>query len=98
MSQPSNVGHSARPNQHHEDVTPESMKDALLRFLDQWQRAGCDCCSPTISDEAFDLIELTPEIAEQMRRVGIELANTGQWIADGLVVAGQKDPSGSESR
>ena len=65
-------------NQHHEDVTKESVRDAILTFLDQWTRAACEDCSPTVLDDAFDGLDLD-EIGPAMRRVGIELAMAGEW-------------------
>lgn len=67
------------PNQHHVDVTKESVREAILTFCDRWNKAACDDCSPTILDDAlegFDLVEFGPVF----RRIGIDLANTGEWM------------------
>lgn len=71
-------------NQHHEDVTRDSVRAALLTFLDQWERGGCDDCGPSILDEALEDIETEVEYAQAMRRIGVELAQTGQNMLDNM--------------
>jgi len=70
------------PNQHHEDVNPESVRLHLIAFLDQWERGHCDDCSPTVADEAFDRIVPSVELGDRMRRIGLELAMAGQWMVE----------------
>jgi hypothetical protein len=71
-----------RDNQHHEDVTRESVAAAILAFVDQWERGGCECCSPTVLDDAFDDV-LGPddgELGARLRRAGIALAQAGEYM------------------
>jgi hypothetical protein len=68
-------------NQHHTDVTPATLREALLTFVDQWTRAGCECCSPTVLDEAFDGL-VYADHADDFRRVGIALAMAGQCMVE----------------
>lgn len=77
--------HDAEPemaeNQHYETVNPASVRIALVAALDQWEKSGCDCCSPTVADDALDG---WGDVAlwERMRRFGIELAHTAQNVID----------------
>jgi hypothetical protein len=64
---------------HHSGLTVDSVRDALLAALDVWEQAGCDCCSPTPLDDALDGLG---DHGDRLRRFGLELAMSGQWMLD----------------
>lgn len=69
------------PNQHHPDVTQESVAAAVLSFVDQWERGGCECCSPTVLEDAFDTFDYAA-LGARFRRVGIALAQAGEHMCE----------------
>jgi hypothetical protein len=82
MSARQSNGAELAPNQHDPAVNPASTRIALVAALDYWEKAGCDCCSPTVLDDALDAIGYEIAYWERMRRFAIELAGTAQNIID----------------
>lgn len=70
------------PNQHDPAIDAESTRVALLAALDYWERAACECCAPTVLDDAIDRIGYEVPLWERMRRFGIALAQTAQNVLD----------------
>lgn len=71
------------PNQHDPVVNTESTQIALVAALYCWEKAACDCCTPTVLDDAIDRIGVDAEFWARMRRFAIELAQTAQNVIDG---------------
>jgi hypothetical protein len=70
-------------NQHHDYVNAESARIAVVAALDQWEKANCDCCAPSMLDEAIDRIGYEVSFWERLRHFGIDLAQTAQNVIDG---------------
>jgi len=70
------------PNQHYPGVGAGHVRDALDHALDRWEKAGCDCCSPTVLDVAVDLLGYERVYWERMRHFAVELAQTAQNVID----------------
>jgi hypothetical protein len=70
------------PNQHDPGWSRESVSSFLYQALSAWEAGGCDCCSPTVLDDAIDELGYDPEMWARFRRFGIELAQTAQSVID----------------
>jgi hypothetical protein len=82
MMQPGQSDIELAENQHHDYVNPESTRIALVAALDQWEKADCEDCSPTVLDEAMDRIGYEIAFWERLRRFGIALAQTAQNVIE----------------
>lgn len=67
-------------NQHDAEWTQEAVLEALRRALTAWEVGGCDCCCPTVLDQALEAVE--PAEWERIRRWGLEMATGAQWTLD----------------
>lgn len=73
--------------QHHEAVDAHAMRTALVTVLVSWERAGCDCCSPSVLDDALDLLGYDVATWERIRHFAIELVQTAQNVIDAETTA-----------
>jgi len=82
-------------NQHDDAINAESTRVMLLRMLRYWEIAGCDCCSPTVLDDAIDKIGYDVALWERMRHFAIELAQVAQNVIDGEALSSDEKAGAS---
>lgn len=83
--------------EHHTGLTGRQVAEAIVAFMDAWERSECHCCSPNAMEDAFDALPLTEEFGARMTRIGVEFAQAGYWVTDQEREAAQQVPGSGAS-